>query len=126
MKRLAAVIIGVLMVVLSPATASAFDNLATFSGQGTENGVLEEQDCDGSGPYLLWVLTATGAENAEITGPWGTATMTRGGNGTGSFKFRSNYYAPALLVDTVTATYDGEPRNVQLVISHGCPGQQNS
>jgi hypothetical protein len=114
------------MVVLSPVTASAFDNLATYSGQGIENGVLEEQDCDGSGPYLLWVLTATGANNAEITGPWGTATMTQGGKGTGAFKFRSNYYAPALLIDQVTATYDGAPTNAQLVISHGCPGQQNS
>jgi hypothetical protein len=107
----------------------AFSNKVTYSGQGliadgfggydlqTEIcGVANGADVDG--PYLLWVLTATGATNADITGPWGTAPMIKSGNGT--FKYVSGWYAPSTLPGNVTATYDGRPKNAQLVISHGC------
>jgi hypothetical protein len=53
------------------------------------------------GPYLLWVLTATGANNADITGPWGTAAMTKFGNGT--FKYVSGWYSPSTLPGMVMA-----------------------
>lgn len=109
--------------------ALAYPNVVVYSGQGliadgfggsdlrTEIcGIVNGADVDG--PYLLWVLTATGANNADITGPWGTALMTKTGNGT--FKYISGWYAPSTLPGNVTATYDGRPRNVQLVISHGC------
>jgi hypothetical protein len=80
---------------------------------GVENGA------DVDGPYLLWVLTATGASNANITGPWGTAPMVKSGNG--AFKYISGWYDPSTLFpEVVVATYDGKPKNVQLVISHGC------
>jgi hypothetical protein len=80
---------------------------------GTENGA------DADGPYLLWVLTATGANNADITGPWGTAEMTKFGNGT--FKYVSGWYDPSTLFPgVVVGTYDGRAKNAQLVISHGC------
>jgi hypothetical protein len=83
---------------------------------GVENGA------DVNGPYLLWVLTASGASNANITGPWGTAPMVQSGNG--AYKYISGWYDPSTLFpEVVVATYDGRPKNVQLVISHGCrPG----
>jgi hypothetical protein len=79
-------------------------------------GVANGADVDG--PYLLWVLTATGATSATITGPWGTANMTPSGNGT--FKYISGWYAPSTLPGAVSATYAGNITNAQLVISHGC------
>ena len=117
-----------LILVLST-SAFAYANSVTYSGQGliadgfggydlrTELcGVANGAEVDG--PYLLWVLTATGAKNADITGPWGTAQMTKFGNGT--FKYVSGWYPPSSLPGYVTATYDGNPKNVQLTISHGC------
>ncbi|GAB3428777.1 hypothetical protein [Flindersiella endophytica] len=110
-------------------TASAYANTVSYSGQGliadgfggydlrTELcGVANGADADG--PYVLWVLTATGSNNADITGPWGTAAMTKSGGGT--FKYVSGWYDPDTLPGTVTASYDGKPKNPQLVISHGC------
>lgn len=79
---------------------------------GVENGA------DVDGPYLLWVLTATQATSATITGPWGTATMTRSGGGT--YKYISDWYDPNTLPGNVSATYEGKLSNAQLVISHGC------
>ena len=80
---------------------------------GVENGA--EVD----GPYLLWVLTATAADHANITGPWGTAEMTKKGNG--GFHYVSGWSDPSTLFpEVVFATYDGRVKNVQLVISHGC------
>ncbi len=79
---------------------------------GVENGA------DAEGPYLLWVLTASKATNADITGPWGTASMTKFGNGT--FKYISAWYDPSTLPNNVSASYDGIRTNAQLVISHGC------
>lgn len=119
--------------VLGAATALAagiYPNSVTYTGQGLiADGfggyALREELCgiengaDVDGPYLLWVLTATGASNADITGPWGTATMTKFGNGT--FKYISAWYNPSTLTpNVVSATYDGKVKNVQLVISHGC------
>ena len=53
---------------------------------GVENGA--EVD----GPYLLWVLTASAASNANITGPWGTAQMVQSGNG--AYKYVSGWSVP--------------------------------
>jgi hypothetical protein len=121
---------------LAAAKAPVVANPVTFSGQGliadgfggydliTELcGVANGADADG--PYLLWVFTATGASSATITGPWGTADMTKFGNGT--FKYISGWYAPATLPGNVSATYadDGKTKNPQLVISHGCRPFEN-
>jgi hypothetical protein len=120
--------------------AMAYANSVTYSGQGliadgfggydlvTElcdgntNGILEN-GADAEGPYLLFVLTATGAKNADITfnataGNAGTYAMTKFGNGT--FKYVSPWLSPSTLPGNVTATYDGKVKNAQLVISHGC------
>jgi hypothetical protein len=116
--------------------AGAYSNKVTYSGQGlTANGggsyIINQEICgvangaDTEGPYLLWVLTATGASNADITGPWGTATMTKKGGGT--FQFISDWYSPlSSLVGTVYATYDGKVKNVQLTISHGCAPKKDN
>jgi hypothetical protein len=122
-----AVLFLALSMLVSPALAYA--NSVTYSGQGlladgfggydlrTELcGVENGAEVDG--PYLLWVLTATRSNNADITGPWGTAEMTKFGNGT--FKFVSGWYDPSTLPGNVTASYDGKDKNPQLVISHGC------
>jgi hypothetical protein len=125
-----AAMIAVLVALLAVAPVFAYANSVTFRGQGfiadgfggydlrTELcGVANGAEVDG--PYLLWVLTATGAKNADITGPWGTAAMTKFGNGT--FKYVSAWYDPdALVAFPVTATYDGKAKNAQLVVSHGC------
>jgi len=123
-------------VVAAPAFADGpYANSASFTGQGlTANGSggynLNTTICgvaNGAqvdGPYLLWVLTATGSDHAEITGPWGTAPMTLPPSGQGAFKYVSAWYDLATLAG-VFATYDGDPlihnfTNAQLVISHGC------
>jgi hypothetical protein len=125
-----AVLITIIFTVFTPATLAAYGNSVTYGGQGlladgfggfdlrTEIcGVANGADVDG--PYLLWVLTATGAAHADITGPWGTAPMTKTGNGT--FKYISGWYAPStLLYPIVVATYDGKAKNAQLTVSHGC------
>jgi hypothetical protein len=106
-----------------------YTNKVLYSGQGTIAdgfggydlrtelcGVENGAEVDG--PYLLWILTATRANNADITGPWGKVQMTKTSNG--SFKYVSQWYDPATLINTVKATYDGRATNAQLVISHGC------
>lgn len=110
--------------------AFAFTNPVTYTGQGliadgfggydlTTEICGRANGADADGPYLLFVLTATGAANADITGPWGSAvTMTKFGNGT--FKYISAWYDPNILPGAVTATYDGKAKNAQLTISHGC------
>jgi hypothetical protein len=120
--------------IAAAAVVWAYANSVTFTGQGLINNgdgsyVIRDEICgvangaDAEGPYLLWVLTATGANNANITGPWGTAPMTKTGNGT--FKYISAWYNPStLLPNVVTATYDGKGKNAQLVISHGCAPKQ--
>jgi hypothetical protein len=117
------------LALLAPGAAWAYANSVSYSGQGliadgfgaydlrTELCGIEN-GADADGPYLLWVMTATGANNADITGPWGTAPMTKSGNGT--FKYISGWYPPSTLPGNVTATYDGKAKNAQLVISHGC------
>jgi hypothetical protein len=100
----------------------------TYTGQGlTLDGpqgyILQTELCgvqfgaEKAGPYLLWVLTATDAFSATITGPRGTDAMTKTSNGT--FKYVSDYYTPGTLIGTVSATYDGKS-TAQLTISHGC------
>lgn len=119
----------IMVLVAGVVPAFAYSNSVTYSGQGlTADGFggydLNTELCgvangaEVDGPYLLWVLTATGAKNADITGPWGTAAMTKTSNGT--FKYVSGWYDPSTLPGNVTATYDGKARNAQLVISHGC------
>jgi hypothetical protein len=112
------------------ANAFAYTNTVIYSGQGLIAdgfggydlnleicGVANGADVDG--PYLLWVLTATGANNANITGPWGgPVSMTK--TGAGTFKYISGWYDPTTLPGNVIATYDGRARNAQLTISHGC------
>jgi hypothetical protein len=128
-KRLAALVGAALMSVMVATTATAYANSVNYRGQGLlADGFggydLIQEICgkangaDADGPYLLWVLTATGASKADITGPWGTADMTKSGNGT--FKYVSGWYSPSTLPGNVSATYNGSARNAQLVISHGC------
>jgi hypothetical protein len=123
-------VVTTILAIVTPVTLAAYPNGVTYTGQGliadgfggfdlqTEIcGVTNGADVDG--PYLLWVLTATGAARADISGPWGTAAMTKSGNGT--FKYISGWYNPStLLYPIVAATYDGKAKNAQLTISHGC------
>jgi hypothetical protein len=41
-------------------------------------------------------------------------------SGNGTFKYISGWYDPSTLPGNVTATYDGNVKNAQLTISHGC------
>jgi hypothetical protein len=113
-----------------PATMLAYSNVVVYGGQGVSAddfggydlqtelcGVSNGAEVDG--PYILWILTANKAKNADITGPWGTAPMQKFGNN-GTFKYVSGWFDPEILINSVTATYDGAAKNAQLVISHGC------
>jgi hypothetical protein len=117
-----------LLVAIVPALAY-FKNVP-FRGQGfVSNGSgvyrLQNETCDVThgadvtGPYLLWTLSAPGARNAEISGPWGSAVMTRSGNGT--FTYISGWFDPqGLEAHPVSAAYDGRPKAAALVVSRGC------
>ena len=114
---------------LRVAPTFAYSNSVTYTGQGLINNgdgsyVIHDEICgiangaDVDGPYLLWVLTATKAASADITGPWGTTGMTKVSSGT--FKYISGWYDPSTLPGNVSATYSGSKTNALLVISHGC------
>ena len=132
MKSKARLILGLIAlfaVVIGATSVYAYDNSVTYRGQGlTADGFggydLQNELCgvengaEADGPYLLWILTANKASSADITGPWGTAAMTKTANG--AFKYVSDWYDPSTLPGNVTATYDGAAKNAQLVISHGC------
>jgi hypothetical protein len=117
-----------LLVAIVP--AMAYFNNVPFRGQGlVDNGTgsydLQTETCgvsngaDITGPYLFWTLTAPGARNAEISGPWGRAIMTR--KGSGMFTYISGWYdAEELEANPVKATYDGKPARALLEVSHGC------
>lgn len=124
-----AVLLTAIMTLAFAGSAFAYDNSATYAGQGLLSDGFGGYDLNNElcgtangaevdGPYILWVLTATKSNNADITGPWGTAAMEKFGNGT--FKFVSGWYDPDTLPGEVSATYDGKAKNAQLVISHGC------
>lgn len=131
MKRALIAGLAIVGLALVPATqASALtSSTATFTGQGVmadgfggydliDELCGVENGADVDGPYLLWVFTSTKASTATITGPWGTADMTKFGKGT--FKYVSAWYDPDILVNNVSATSDKASTNPQLVISHGC------
>ena len=123
-----------LALVLAIIPAMAFFNNVAFTGQGlvasSAGGfALQTEICDTSdgaetaGPYLTWTLTAPGARNAEIYGPWGDAIMAR--DGTGTFTFVSEWYDPQeLAANPVKAAYDGKRQGAVLVVSHGCAPAQ--
>lgn len=130
MKRilLSAVAVGALAFVpISPAQAST--SQVVYQGQGlTADGFggydLSEELCgiengaDAEGPYLLWVFTSTKSTTATISGPWGTASMTK--KGKGAFQYVSDWYDPDTLIGEVSAAGSPGSGNPQLVISHGC------
>jgi hypothetical protein len=91
-------------------------DLNTEICDGNLNGVLEN-GADAEGPYLLFVLTATGATSATITIGGVTYPMVKTSNGT--FKYVSAYMDTSNL-PVITATYVGKVTNAQLTISHGC------
>jgi len=117
-----------LLVTIVP--AMAYFNNVSFNGQGfVANGAVDSElqteicgvpnGADVNGPYLFLTLNAPGARNAEISGPWGSAIMTRSGIGT--FTYISGWYdAQSLIAHPVRATYDGRPQGATLVVSYGC------
>jgi hypothetical protein len=125
-----AVLMAATFAVFTGVTLAGYANSVSYTGQGliadgfggydlvTEIcGVANGADADG--PYLLWVLTATGAKNADITfNNIGTFPMTK--TGAGTFKYVSGWLEPSTLPGNVIATYDGKVKNAQLTISHGC------
>ena len=59
-----------------------------------------------------------GGVQREHHRPVGAVPMVKSGNG--AFKFVGGVHPRTLFPGVVVATYDGKPKNVQLVISHGC------
>jgi hypothetical protein len=134
--------LAIAVLALVPAVALAagpYANSASYTGQGLNSNPdgfggydLNDEICgvengaDVDGPYLLFVMTATGAKNADITfsgdaatgADAGTHAMTKSGGGT--FKYIAEWHDPDTLPGNVSGTYDGKAKNVQLVVSHGC------
>jgi hypothetical protein len=119
-----------LSLVVTIIPAMAYFGSVTFSGQGFVTGGTGltglqteicglSNDAEVNGPYLLWTLNAPGARNADISGPWGTDTMTHSGSGT--FRYVSGWYdLDGLTAHPVKAVYDGKPQTGRLVVSYGC------
>jgi hypothetical protein len=133
MKKILALMAAALLLMFTAGTAQALSSkTVTYRGQGLTNGALTTEVCgtvngaERDGGYILWVMTATHATSASISGPGFGGSMTRSGNGT--FKFVSGWPQDGNLGSLVgnvtgTYTYEGRDKNVQLVISHGCPGE---
>ena len=103
--------------------------VTTWTGQGTVNGDGQELNtiqCDADNPpgSLQWNLTAK-ADTARISFDGGTTWQNMGPPTGGVFKYVSGYLLP---LDPTDALVKGdwspvEDTNVQLTISHGCPGE---
>lgn len=116
---------------LGGGTASA-DTILTYTGQGIDaDGDFESEVCgtengaEADGEYILFILTGNGITSATLQTPEGSGSMTQSGNGAWKYVYTGGA-DPADLVDVAFADYDGTPRgNPQLVISHGCPGDDH-
>jgi hypothetical protein len=126
-RKLLALLATALLLVAGAGAAQAAGNV-TYKGQGlTYDGTTWsvnnelcgiDEGAEVDGPYLLWILTATKSQNATITIGTNTYDMKKTSNGT--FKYVGDWVSPGTLVGNVSATYDGNDRNPQLTISHGC------
>src|SRR5215217_4911637 len=117
MKKIYGLLLVPVFLALAVGSVLAYGNSVTYTGQGLIADGFKgydlrtelcgsENGADVDGPYLLWVLTATGATKADITfssaiipnilGPdFGTHAMTKSGNGT--FKYISGWHDPSTL-----------------------------
>jgi hypothetical protein len=105
------------------------DGSVDWTGQGTTNGSLNTTQCDAENtPYLLWVFTPGGGQNTVTA-----ATLHLGGSGAGDFamnqdkgqwKATTGFFDLATLEANVTFTGNLGSGNANLVISHGCPGNE--
>lgn len=120
LRRIAAAAAIATSVLAAAGTASA-DGTIPYTWQGLDDaGNLESVECDSENTeYVLFVFTATRASSAEITINGMKSSMTKTRNG--SFKYVWNGDVDQLT--EASASYSGDVRgNPQLVISHGCPG----
>ena len=119
-----------------PTSAESASKVVEYTGQGfSEEGDLETVKCDpfdtgqasGEGldaetGYLKWVLTASGADSAQLNGPWGSIEMAQAGGG--AWHAATEYYELDDLTGEVNATHDSvRPGDVKLTVSNGCEGE---
>lgn len=95
------------------------------NGARFDDGVftIETVRCDENegAPYLLWVLTAQGADGTPvITIDGASAPMSRVGNG--SFRYAQTFQGGFAAPVQVSATYESA-KVANLVLGHGCPGE---
>jgi hypothetical protein len=103
--------------------ASAADS-ATFTGQGTTGGKLNNEVNQDGEPYILFIYqTDKSAKNATITINGAEKPMVKFGNGT--FKYEADWALPNGLIGKVTASSDGTSKNARLLISHGFGADTN-
>jgi hypothetical protein len=113
---------------MASTSAVRADGTIPWEGQGVTGGELNSVQCDSENtPYLLWVFTLGGGDNTVTS-----ATLTINGTDVygpntpsgGNIKFLTDFYD----LDTLTASvsYVGElgSGTANLVISHGCPGEE--
>jgi hypothetical protein len=110
-------------------TANLKDERCGLTGQNDANDGGTGQFANWNGPgqpyesgqaYLVWVLTlnANPAGGVKLHLPDGEVSMIKVG---GTWKYASQYYNYDDLVNfPVHATFGGNARNVNLVVSHGC------
>jgi hypothetical protein len=123
-------ILGAMLVSMSLATAVSATDTVSWEGNGTTDGALNSVICDSQNtPYLLWVFTPGGNNTVSA------ATLHLGGSGSGDFamnqdngqwKATTGFFDLGTLTAYVTWTGDLGEGNANLVISHGCPGEQES
>ncbi|HEY5435364.1 MAG TPA: hypothetical protein VIK13_09020 [Candidatus Limnocylindrales bacterium] len=114
-------------------------NTLAWTGQGASNGVLNTELCgskdtpDGklNTAYLLWIFTtdAGSAENATLyLGGTGSGTYTADKTAGSTFHFFTPYVTPdsSLTAYVSFDTTDTGSGTWNLVISHGCPGDQQA
>ena len=119
-----------LMSMMFASTASADGQISWDGKQGLTDGALTTVQCnDANEAYILWVFTPGGGNT--ITG----GTLTLGGSGSGDYpinddngqwKATTPFFDLATLTATLNFQGDLGNGNSNLVISHGCPGTQES
>ena len=115
------------LALLAPVGTALADGTIPWTGQGTTNGDLNSTECDSENtPYLLWVFTLGGGDNTVTS-----ATLTVNGDvygpntpSGGNIKFFTNFYDLGTMTASVFYVGDLGSGSANLVISHGCPGEE--
>lgn len=111
-------------------------NSMSWTGQGADNGVLQEQQCDASQtpsgaadePYLYWVMTTDGGSATDavlnLSGAGSGSTVGSANAANSQWRFVTPYFTPddSLGASATFTVVDPGRGDWVLTLSHGCPG----